>query len=199
MNLFQSQDPVTASWLFALTILFVIVVALPMLRLIASGVLYGVAAITGRHQLRAAAARVMPRLGHVLGSVIVGIASVAAPTTAAAEVTDASISVDRDGGLRALNTETLPTTTAARAETVTAAVPAVETVASTPEQRGSALYIVKTGDSLWDIAASRLDEPTHAEITETWKAIWRANRITIGDHPELIRPGMELVLEGVES
>ena len=58
------------------------------------------------------------------------------------------------------------------------------------------LYVVKAGDSLWSIAAGTLDAPTDAQITETWKAIWRANRMAIGDRPELIRPGTELIIDG---
>lgn len=199
MNLFQTRDPITASWLFALAILFIVVVALPLLRLAAAGLLYGYAALTGRHQLRATAARLMPKLGHLLGSVVVGIAAVASPAAAAGETEASGISVDRDGGVRVSHSETPQPTTTSAAESATVHTPVVGKVAPPDMQRTTTLYVVKTGDTLWDIAADRLDAPTNTEITETWKAIWRANRMTIGDHPELIRPGMELVLEGVES
>ena len=58
------------------------------------------------------------------------------------------------------------------------------------------LYIVQVGDTLWDIAQQQLDQPTDAEVTETWKAIWRANRAVIGDDPALIHPGDRLDLGG---
>lgn len=165
------------SWLVALCLLFTFVVAVPLLRMLLSGTIYVYARVTGRHALRATAARVMPKIGHVIGSIVVGFASVAAPAMAANDV--ATISVDRDGGASALQ--------------VPDEQPASE------EERTAKLYVVKTGDTLWGIAASELDDPTNAEITETWKAIWRANRTVLGSHPEFIRPGMQLSLEGIDQ
>ena len=116
----------------------------------------------------------MPRIGHLIGSLVVGVASIAAPAIAQPHVDDQqTISIDRATAEPELQTE-----------------PVVEV----DNQTG--LYVVKAGDSLWSIAAGTLEAPTDAQITETWKAIWRANRIAIGDHPELIRPGTELILDG---
>ena len=177
--------------MLALVLLFIIVVAVPLLRLVVSGAIYAYAAATGRHHLRATAARVMPRIGHLLGSLVVGVASVAAPAMAAPEPDVTAISVDRDGGTVVAQSDTTPPPTSAPVHRDVESTAAPETVATAPQ-----LYVVKTGDTLWDIAASQLDAPTNAEVTETWKAIWRANRQVIGDHPEHIRPGMELSLDG---
>ena len=182
MHLLNTQDPVTTSWLLALAALFVVVVAIPLLRLLASTVLYALAAITGRRRFRVLAARTMPKVGHLLGSLIVGVASVAAPSIAAAEPQGNAISVDRDGGhATPLAQESTP-------------APESASESATTEHR---LYVVKTGDSLWDIAATQTPTASDAQITETWKAIWKANRKIVGEHPELIRPGMELVIDGV--
>lgn len=174
MNLL-TQDPIMMTWMLALLTLFITVVAVPTLRAIVAGIIYAYAHATGRHHLRKTAARVMPRIGHVIGSVVVGIASIAAPAAAAGTDAVSSISVDRE------DTITAPDTTV------------------TPPQVPAGLYVVKSGDSLWNIAAAQLQAPTDAEITEQWKSIWRANRRVIGDHPEFIRPGMELVIEGATS
>lgn len=183
MNLLFSSDPVTTSWLVALGLLFVVAVVVPILRLLLSCTIYAYAAVTGRHQLRATAARIMPRLGHLLGSLVVGVASVAAPAIAAPQTDAVAVSVDRDGGF----------------QQPTPGVDPSPQVSEPESTQSSTLYVVKTGDTLWDIAAARLDNPTDAQISETWKAIWRANRRVVGDHPEFIRPGMELVVEGVTA
>lgn len=179
MNLL-SQDPVTATWMLALLVLFMVIVAIPLLRAIVAVALYLYAHLTGRHHLRATAARVMPKVGHLLGSVVVGVASMATPAGAATNSHVSTISIDRDaGGAPTVSEHNTP-------------VPPETTASST-------LYVVRSGDSLWGIAAAQLDSPTDAEITERWKAIWKANRRVIGDAPEFIRPGMELVIDGASS
>lgn len=156
--------------------LFAVVVVIPLSRLVLSVVLYALAALSGRSQLRLHAARMMPRIGHVIGSVVVSVASIAAPAVAQPHAdTPQPISIDR---------LTLEPDVGApdRHDDVTAGI-----------------YVVRAGDSLWGIATSQLDNPTDAETTETWRAIWRANRKAIGDHPELIRPGTALVIEGHQA
>lgn len=188
-----TQDPITASWMLALLMLFITVVAIPLLRAIAASLIYGYAFLTGRHHLRATAARVMPKLGRLMGSLVVGVASVAAPA-AAAPTAVSTVSVDRDGGVVSVETQR-PAVPAV--EQQSAATQPDESQHSESAQPATALYVVKTGDSLWSIAASQLQSPTDAEITAHWKAIWRANRKLIGDQPEFIRPGMELRIGGV--
>jgi len=174
--MFDTGDPITTSWLLAIALLFLVVVVVPIARMLIALAIYAYAAITGRRHLRTVAARVMPRLGHLLGSVVVGVASIAAPAAAAPQADQPTqISIDR---------------------ITPVAEPAPEEVTATPV---SDIYVVEVGDSLWDIAASQSPAATDAQITETWKAIWRANRHVIGDHPELIRPGMELVIEGTDQ
>ena len=183
------SDPVTTSWLLALLLLFLVVVAIPLVRLALAGAIYAVAALTGRHHLRPIAARMMPKLGHLLGSIVVGVASVAAPVSAAPHAEPRALSIDRDGGAAT-------TVSSATDTTDPASRPATSTTQPSEEPR---LYVVKSGDSLWSIAESRQPDATNIEITETWKAIWRANRRTIGDHPERIKPGMTLDLQDVVS
>ena len=165
--------------MIALLVLFAFVVLIPMIRLVLSGLLYGLAAVSGRHDLRLRAARMMPRIGHLIGSLVVGVASIAAPAMAQPHTDEPQhISMDRDTALP----DQQPTERVA------------EPVSDAPEQSG--IYVVKVGDSLWSIAAAQREHQTDAQTTETWKAIWRANRKAIGDRPELIRPGTELIIEG---
>ena len=197
MQLF-SQDPITTTWMIALLVLFIIVVVVPLIRALAAGAIYAYAHASGRHHLRATAARVMPRIGHLIGSVVVGVASIAAPAAAAETQITSHISVDRDGGV--IDVAGKPDSTSVSHLPPTAQPPTAPEAVAVPETAATShLYVVKTGDTLWDIAASRLQSPTDAEITEQWKAIWRANRQVIGAHPEFIRPGMELVLDGGAS
>lgn len=175
--MFDTGDPITTSWLLAIALLFLVVVVVPISRMLIALGIYAYAAITGRRHLRIVAGRVMPRLGHLLGSVVVGVASIAAPAAAAPQADQPTqISIDR---------------------ITPVAEPAPENDVTTAPV--SDIYVVEVGDSLWDIAASQSPTATDAQITETWKAIWRANRHVIGDHPELIRPGMELVIEGTDQ
>jgi outer membrane biosynthesis protein TonB len=54
-------------------------------------------------------------------------------------------------------------------------------------------YTVQAGDSLSAIAKRVYDDPN------AWKAIYEANRGTIGDNPNLIHPGTELSLPPTDS
>lgn len=54
-------------------------------------------------------------------------------------------------------------------------------------------YVVKRGDTLWDIAEARLpDGASAAEITQEWHRWYEENRDVIGDDPDLILPGQIL-------
>lgn len=190
----QFRDPITTSWVIALAVLFTVVVVIPLIRLVLSAALYALATVSGRPHLRLYAARMMPRIGHLIGSVVVGVASIAAPAIAQPHADELlPISIDR---------MTLEPDIGAPEQHVDVTAPVqVPEPTGTTQSAGSSdnsagLYVVKVGDSLWGIAKSQLDNPTDAETTETWKAIWRANRRAIGDRPELIRPGTELFIEG---
>ncbi len=54
---------------------------------------------------------------------------------------------------------------------------------------------VEPGDTLWGLAEVSLPAgATTDEVDRRWRAIYRANRDTIGADPDLIRPGQRLVL-----
>lgn len=53
---------------------------------------------------------------------------------------------------------------------------------------------VRSGDTLWDIAAHALGSDDAGRIARYWPAIYRVNRATIGDDPNLVRPGQLLFL-----
>jgi nucleoid-associated protein YgaU len=54
---------------------------------------------------------------------------------------------------------------------------------------------VRAGDCLWDLARSRLPAGAAAgRVADLADATYRRNRAVIGDDPDLIRPGQQLVL-----
>lgn len=62
-----------------------------------------------------------------------------------------------------------------------------------PDQTVPEVVVVEPGDTLWHIAAVRLDpHPTNAEIAKTWPRWYAANRTVIGADPDLIFPGQRL-------
>ncbi len=55
--------------------------------------------------------------------------------------------------------------------------------------------VVRTGDSLWSLAAARLPRSAGpAEVDRAWRELYAANRAAIGADPGLIRPGQRLQL-----
>ena len=58
-----------------------------------------------------------------------------------------------------------------------------------------AVFVVRTGDNLWSLAAASLSPgASAAEITRRWKQIYTANRDEIGPDPALIRPAQRLAV-----
>lgn len=56
---------------------------------------------------------------------------------------------------------------------------------------------VRPGDSLWRIAAGFLGpDATDAEIDNAWRAWYFVNRQIIGDDPDVIAPGQDLMAPG---
>jgi nucleoid-associated protein YgaU len=59
-------------------------------------------------------------------------------------------------------------------------------------------YVVERGDCLWRIASSLLSAAGRpaggAAVSRLWRAIYEANRATIGDDPNLILPGQVLIV-----
>ena len=60
--------------------------------------------------------------------------------------------------------------------------------------RGVTRYTVRSGDTLWDIAATHLGTSDVARVARYWPRIHRANRSAIGPDPSLILPGTVLDL-----
>ncbi len=193
----QITDPFTATWAIALCLVLIGVLALPVVRTIIALLMHAYAAMTGRHAVHALAHRVMPRIGHLLGSIVIGITSTATPAFAQSHAQDI-VSVDRDAAVAASTQQQSVAQTPAPTN-----VPSIDRAASEPvsvpvdSEHAGLVYVVRVGDSLWDIAESHLDAPTHQQTTEAWKALWRANRAVIGEHPELITPGQVLHLDGL--
>lgn len=53
--------------------------------------------------------------------------------------------------------------------------------------------VVRPGDTLWALAASRLPPGTTAsDVAMAWPGWWSANRVVIGDDPDLLHPGQHL-------
>jgi hypothetical protein len=62
---------------------------------------------------------------------------------------------------------------------------------------GTAVHVVRPGDSLWDIAQQGLSAgASEAAISRHVHALHRVNRDVIGSDPDLIYPGTPLVLPG---
>jgi nucleoid-associated protein YgaU len=62
--------------------------------------------------------------------------------------------------------------------------------AGEPSTDSTAGYVVRRGDTLWDIAARHLGPSASAvDISRAWPAWYDANRAVIGPDPSVIRPG----------
>ena len=217
------NDPLATSWLLTLIALSTLLVIIPIFRAMLAGLIYAIGALTGRDHLRATASRVMPRLGHLIGGLVVGSAAIAAPAFAATPSEVASLSLDWDATTVASTTSPTPDAMAVEARTrhspADTAVPDLDratpapvqdTTSTTPARPATASagattsshavapaqkpYVVRTGDTLWDIAEAHLPQARTSEITAAWKAIWKANEAVIGEEPGLIHPGQQLDL-----
>jgi hypothetical protein len=55
--------------------------------------------------------------------------------------------------------------------------------------------VVRRGDSLWSIAATRLPRSAGpGQVDRAWRAVYAANRAEVGPDPGLVRPGQRLQL-----
>jgi hypothetical protein len=79
----------------------------------------------------------------------------------------------------------------------TAAAP--RTDAALPARRppaaptGAGAVVVRPGDTLWSIAASRLaPQAPAAAVDEAWRRLYALNRSSVGPDPDLIHPGTRL-------
>lgn len=66
---------------------------------------------------------------------------------------------------------------------------------STPPSEPLDRVVVHRGDTLWGLAAQHLgDHATDRDVAEEWPRWYAANRDVIGDDPDLLRPGQQLVV-----
>lgn len=89
-----------------------------------------------------------------------------------------------------------PTTSTSASVSATISSPIQGTeIANTHMGRGTdSSYIVRSGDSLWTIAARHLDTDEPTRIDAYWREIYRLNQQAIGTRPDYIIPGMRLRL-----
>lgn len=192
------NDLLTTSWLVAFGLLFLVLMAIPLLRTAAAGVLYACACLSGRTEWRGVAARMLPRTARVIVGILLGSTTMVAPAMAESVHPMVLEAIDLD------RVATIPTPLAPHSAPAT--VPQVDRIdldrgglpanPATPSPSSTNIYVVRTGDTLWDIAAAQLDEPNNLEIAKAWKAVWQANRVTVGEDPGHIFPG-ELLDLGV--
>lgn len=61
--------------------------------------------------------------------------------------------------------------------------------------RAARTHVVRTGDTLWSLAAADLSPTADAnDVTRRWHRLHQLNRAVIGDDPDLIHPGQRLHL-----
>lgn len=65
-----------------------------------------------------------------------------------------------------------------------------EPVEHSPDVTAVQHVVVRPGDSLWSIG-ERLEVP--------WQRLYASNRAVVGDDPDLIQPGMRLVVPGADA
>lgn len=65
---------------------------------------------------------------------------------------------------------------------------------SEPTIASDSKYVVRSGDSLWTIAARHLQSSDPTKISAEWHRIYNLNKSVIGINPDLIYPGTTLTL-----
>jgi len=59
-------------------------------------------------------------------------------------------------------------------------------------------YVVRDGDTMWKVTGLALGlRSTPAKIATSWRAIWDANRPTIGTNPNVLQTGQVLIIPGL--
>ena len=61
---------------------------------------------------------------------------------------------------------------------------------------GAASVTVRHGDSLWSLAEDLLPHAGNEEIDRAWRALYAANRPTLGHDPDVVHPGTSLRIPG---
>jgi nucleoid-associated protein YgaU len=57
-------------------------------------------------------------------------------------------------------------------------------------------YVIQSGDTLWDVAEAHISpsQRSASRIDRYWWQVHAANRDVLGDDPDLIHPGVRVVL-----
>lgn len=126
--------------------------------------------------------------------------ALAAGTTAPALATPGPIHLDTHTvATRPVGTATTPATTPRPSTPTTppAAAPARAPMNVPPQQQPHPQagddIVVRSGDSLWHLAAERLPrDADDAIIVHTWRRLYETNHRLIGDDPDHIEPGQRL-------
>lgn len=78
--------------------------------------------------------------------------------------------------------------------------PAADPVAPAPRPLPAGAIEVRTGDTLWALAARTLGpDATDAQIAAEWPRWYAANASTIGPDPDVLQPGQVLVVPAVQD
>lgn len=88
-----------------------------------------------------------------------------------------------------------PTVVATPPRTAAGEVGLVTTATTTTQTEEQQVVVVRRGDTLWSIAARSLGaQATDQDVAEAWPSWYAANRATIGEDPDLLLPGQQLVV-----
>lgn len=83
----------------------------------------------------------------------------------------------------------------AHADTGQAGMPPTPVASTTGASPTARAVDVREGDCLWHLAEASLSpDATAADVDRQWRAIWAANRDTVGTDPDLILPGQRLTM-----
>lgn len=144
--------------------------------------------------LRCAPATLRPMLRRVIAGGLLGVALTSASALAAPAQCPAS-----DGAVPALDRAIVCAPAqdpqqppGADPPSVPMPAPAAAAAQTAAEQ---STYVVRPGDSLWQITAQRLGPAaSESAIAAAWPQLWQTNRSVVGDDPGLILPGTALTL-----
>lgn len=139
--------------------------------------------------LRAATPRLLRR-GLLLGcSLAVGAGAAVGPASAARPGPEAPIDHATRQAAPGTSLDGLPLP-----DRVTGAAPRADTRPPVARAPSPGRHRVRPGDSLWEIAARHLTDPSPAEVDAAWRSLYRTNRAAVGADPDRLVVGTWLAL-----